>query len=77
MNIEKELKGIIETISERTFENLSGKNLFEDLEFDSIMIMELVVEVEKKFQINLGEDELIESISMFDNLLSVLTEKLS
>lgn len=75
MNVEKQLKTLIEDITGKEHDDLSGKSLFEDLEFDSVSIMELVSEIEEKFGIILEEDELIDAMSTYDKLVVLIKNK--
>jgi len=50
-----------------------GIKLIDDLEFDSITIMELIVEIEEHFAINFDdEEELIDIVNDFDELVKYI-----
>lgn len=79
MNIEKKILKIINDIyGDIILENLSNKeiNLVEDLEFDSIKIVTLIVEIEYIFEIIIPDEYLdIKNIANISNLV-VLIEKM-
>ncbi len=57
--------------------DLKGKSFTDDLELDSVSLMQLVVEVEEEFKVSLDEsDNLLELMDNYDNLLEYLQEKL-
>ncbi len=55
---------------------LKGKSFTEDLDLDSVSLMQFIVEVEEEFEISLDESEnLLELVDNYDNLLEYLQEK--
>lgn len=51
-------------------------NLIDDLMFDSIAMMELVVDIEETFDIELSEDDLVmEKFETFEKLCELVGEK--
>lgn len=58
------------------FISLEGKRLIDDLEYDSISLMELIVAIEEKFNITLEEDLFFESFDTYDGILQYVQEKM-
>lgn len=71
-SVEEKLKQIINKISDNyvNVDEISNQtNLFEDVGLDSLKIMELVVEIEIQFGIEIDEDDLnMDKISNYYNL---------
>lgn len=80
MEIKYKVEKIILELINKTKEDIGsmeGKHLFEDLKFDSITIMQLIINVEEEFCIDLGEEELIESIVTVDSFLNLVYKKIN
>lgn len=78
MNIEYELAEMIREIKgfEKDQEiDLKGKQFFEDFDFNSIDIMELLVRVEEKFSITFDPEELMQVLNDCDQLVLFLERK--
>ena len=53
-------------------------NLLSDLGFDSIQIVQLIVEVEEQFGIEISDDDLdIANLSIYGKLLAMIEEKVN
>jgi acyl carrier protein len=64
---EQEVRTVIDEVLEEYFEIererlLPEANIFEDLELDSLDIVDLVVAMQKKFNVRIRDDERIKSI---------------
>jgi acyl carrier protein len=64
---EREIMGIVDGVFEEYFEIererlLPEANIFEDLELDSLDIVDLVVAMQEKFKVRIRDDERIRSI---------------
>lgn len=61
------LNGIMRNIvsEEMTLKEFKGKSLIDDLQLDSVALMELAAEIEERFGINL--DEAPSLLELFDN----------
>ncbi len=71
------LKNIVSDDEERVqiINNKDNINLAEDLEFDSIMILEYIVRVEDEFHVTLeDEEDMVEIIWDYGRLLEWLTK---
>ena len=56
--IRNEVKRLVSKVTERSPEEISDTALFiEDLEIDSLMAIEILVSVEKKYRIQIPEEE--------------------
>lgn len=79
MNIEKKLKKIIIDVGMLDIEANDITNetiLTVDLEYNSIKLVELIVEIENEFGIQLEDDDLdIEKLSVYNKLLDMITTK--
>lgn len=79
MHIEIKLKEIIVTIKSNGIDicSINNKtNLTTDLGFDSLEIVELIVELENEFNIEFDDDDLdIENITVFHKLLETIEIK--
>ena len=59
-------------MSEKSFE---GKSIVEDLDFDSVSLMQLVTEIEDTFGVSLDESgSLLELLDSYDELLEFLIQ---
>lgn len=80
MNIERKLKALIVDITTKKVDNnLIDKNtdLINDLGFDSIEIIELIVEIENEFKIEIADDDInMNILTTYSELLSMIERKL-
>lgn len=77
LRLRKILKNIVSDDEERVqiINNKDNINLAEDLEFDSIMILEYIVRVEDEFHVTLeDEEDMVEIIWDYGRLLEWLTK---
>ena len=72
--IESELAFIISEVTGNSFDNIAEKNFYEDMGFDSVSIIELLVSIEERYDINLGND-LMDSLYSCDKLIHLIMEK--
>lgn len=71
------LNGIMRNIvsEEMTLKEFKGKSLIDDLQLDSVALMELAVEIEERFGIHLDEaPSLLELFDNYDKLLEYLQQ---
>lgn len=62
-----------EELAEESFE---GKSIAEDLDFDSVSLMQLVTEIEETFGVSLDESgSLLELLDSYDELLEFLVKE--
>ncbi len=52
---------------------LVGKDMFEDLEFDSITILELISKIEYEFQTEIEPEILIDNMSKYDSVVEMVS----
>lgn len=56
-----------------SLESFEGKSIVEDLDFDSVSLMQLVTEIEETFHVSLDESgSLLELLDSYDELLEFL-----
>ena len=72
--IESELALIISEVTGNSFDNIAEKNFYEDMGFDSVSIIELLVSIEERYDINLGND-LMDSLYSCDKLIHLIMKK--
>ena len=81
MNIDEKLKSIIKGIAnvEIVEGTINDETILTmDLKFDSIQIIELIVELETQFEIKLDEEDLdLEKLSVYKNLFKLVEDKLN
>lgn len=70
---EQEIRTMVNEILEEYFEIerdrlLPEMNIFEDLELDSLDIVDLVVAMQKKFRVRIRDDERIKSIRTLEDI---------
>lgn len=58
------------------FKKLEGTKLIDDLEYDSISLMELIVAIEETFNISIEEDMFFDSFDTYDGILEYVLRKL-
>ena len=71
------LNGIMRNIvsEEMTLKEFKGKRLIDDLQLDSVALMELAAEIEERFGIHLDEaPSLLELFDNYDKLLEYLQQ---
>jgi len=57
-------------------ESFEGKSIVEDLDFDSVSLMQLVTEIEETFGVSLDESgSLLELLDSYDELLEFLVRE--
>lgn len=79
MNIDKMIDEIISEILNNKEEKtcFRGKNLIDDLDFDSIMVIRLIVELENTFDIIIEDEEIeLEILCDYDNLVDFIKNKI-
>ena len=77
-NIEERLQNIVEEILEidkKEIENKKDADFFEDLGADSMLGLEIIAAVERKFDIKI-EDEEVRGLNTFNNILNLINKKL-
>ena len=52
---------------------LEGKDMFEDLEFDSVTILELISKIEYEFQTEIEPEILIDNMSKYDSVIEMVS----
>lgn len=61
---------------ELSCESFEGKSIVEDLNFDSVSLMQLVTEIEETFDVSLDEaGSLLELLDSYDELLDFLVRE--
>lgn len=72
--IKERIEQIIAGITEKKVENLDNNvNLFEDLDFDSILILQLVSELEEEWNFTLADyPELLDEMETIESLVLFL-----
>lgn len=78
IDLEKKLNKIIlniaNNIEEKTIDNKT--NLIRDYKFNSINMVQLIVEIESEFNIVFDDDDLlIENLSNYEDLLAIVNKK--
>ena len=72
-HVRAEMKKLIAVVTEREPEEVSDTALFvEDLGVDSLMAMEVMVTVDKKFKINIPEEEFALIKTIDDAVITVM-----
>ncbi len=77
MNKEQIIKVIDELVMEFANEktvDLKGKNLVEDLGYDSVSLMQLIAELEEKLGISIEADAMLDSFDNYDSLVESILE---
>ena len=77
MNKKHILNGIMRNIvsEEMTLKEFKGKSLIDELQLDSVALMELAAEIEERFGIHLDEaPSLLELFDNYDKLLEYLQQ---
>ncbi len=67
LNVEKEVTAIVAEVTELKEEEIWEKrdaNFFKDLEIDSLLALEILALIEKKFKIQIPEEKLVDIISL-------------
>lgn len=80
MNIEEKIKKIIcdiANIDVSDEDNLKDKNLIEDLKYDSIMLVRMMVEMEKEFVVEFDDEEIeLEILSNYNKIVILISKKI-
>lgn len=80
MNIERKLKALIVDITTEKVDSNSidtNTDLINDLGFDSIEIIELIVEIENEFKIEIDDDDInMNILTTYSELLNMIERKL-
>lgn len=77
-SIREKIANKIKDSIEEDVELKNETNLFDDLGVDSIMLINLIVDIEDEWDIELEDDDLdVEKLSSFDNLCNVVIDKVS
>lgn len=71
MEVQEKLQQLVREFATENSDTktLEGKNLVDDLGYDSFSLMQLIIEIEETFGISMDEDVLIDSFDNFDSLL--------
>jgi acyl carrier protein len=74
--IREELRAIIARIGELDANEIEGDSHFiEDLEIDSLMALEILVAIEKKYEIDIPDEELVKFTTL-DSVMAVVDDYL-
>ena len=65
---------IFEEIKKYTKKNFNEKSLIKDLEIDSLDLLMLVTDLEKKFNLHISDQELME-IKLVDDIINIINNK--
>ena len=78
MNIEERVYQIVVQIRELDYQldELGNKELFKDLAFDSVDVMNLISKLEKEFQIFFAHEEIMELTKRFQDIVDLIEKKL-
>ena len=77
MNKEQIIAIIDELVLEyanKKYDDLKGKNLIDDLEYDSISLVELIAELEERLDISFEADMMLESVDNYESLVESVLE---
>ncbi len=74
MNVEAKVKGIIADQLEVAVENLSLNTTFEDIDADSLDIVELILALEEEFDLEISDRE-IENINTVGDIITYIKSK--
>lgn len=81
MDIQERLKSIIKSVATHDIdvESITDETILtEDLKFDSIQLIELIVELESEFDIVVEEDDLeMEIITVYHNIYEMIIRKIN
>lgn len=78
IEVENQLNNIIINSSPEDLKlsDFHGKSIIDDLEFDSVSLMQLVTDIEEIFGVSMDEsDSLLELLDSYDELVDYLAEK--
>lgn len=78
IEVENQLNNIIINNSPEDLKlsDFHGKSIIDDLEFDSVSLMQLVTDIEEIFGVSMDEsDSLLELLDSYDELVDYLAEK--
>jgi acyl carrier protein len=72
-DVRKELRNLIATITERSTDEISDAASFiDDLGLDSLMAIEMMVAVDKKFGIDIPEEEFMKAVNVDQAVATIL-----
>lgn len=74
MNIEEKVKGIVVDQLEVSIDKLSAETTFEDIDADSLDIVELVMALEEEFDLEISDQE-IENIKNIGDIVKYIESK--
>ncbi len=74
MSVEKKVKGIISDQLEVAVDKLSMETTFEDIDADSLDIVELVIALEEEFDLEISDQE-IENIKTVGDIVKYIESK--
>lgn len=74
MSVEKKVKGIISDQLEVAVDKLSMETTFEDIDADSLDIVELVMALEEEFDLEISDQE-IENIKTVGDIVKFIESK--
>lgn len=74
VNTKEKLDALIREFANenKDIQNLEGKNLVDDLGYDSISLMQLIAEIEDTFDISMDDDVLIDAFDNYNSLLEYM-----
>lgn len=75
MNVEEKVKAIVSEQLEVAPENLSAETTFEEIDADSLDIVELVMALEEEFDLEISDQE-IENIKSIGDIVRYIESKL-
>jgi len=74
IQIVRVIEEIVKEFANVECDELNGKNLVEDLGYDSVSLMQLISEMEERLGISMEADMMIESLESFDSLMECVME---
>ena len=74
MNIEEKVKGIVVDQLEVSIDKLTAETTFEDIDADSLDIVELVMALEEEFDLEISDQE-IENIKNIGDIVKYIESK--
>ncbi|MEC1178644.1 phosphopantetheine-binding protein [Metasolibacillus meyeri] len=76
-NIENKVHQIISTLSNTENNSFTGnESLYNDLGFDSLKIVELIIELEQAFDISIDDEEIdFETLDSINNIINLITKR--
>lgn len=74
MDLQHKLYDIIKPYTEKEFQ--TNSHFIDDLEFDSLMVVEFIMEMEDKFDIEINDDE-VSKIAYVQDAMNLLERKVN